>query len=688
MGFLADLTDTKALKEEGFRGNTAKLEGFPGAERSQNLWREVFQTAGKEDTKKPVSRLVPGGSWGRSLVGGDPAQKRLLQALRSMAPGGWSDNRFEETRHWEGIAYIAGHRICEQLSQAEFQIFRKDDTHPDGKVAVKKGEEGWDLVELLEKPNPDDSFGDLMYQWGQQLTLTGMALTWMVPNMLESKNPAKKYEGAGTPYELYSIPTALAIPQPAVNPDFPDGYYRVQPLYPYGPFSSYPTPATAVGAPIPAQWMLRVKYPNPLLRYDGFSPLTALRLHLDEVTMMDRSRHYSMRRSINPSAVINFDEVEGQEPLREEEIERIHAEWENEFQGPENSGKIIVGTPGGRIENWGTSPKDMDYQSGWDQLVSFCLGGLGITKPAAGMIDDASYSTLFATLKQLYWLTLEPLVNRIAAKLTRHLAPFFGEDLIVEIRCRRIDDHDVRNAEVGVGIQAMCITKNEVRKKLDLPPTKEKWGNEIAGIPTQPEAPPMQAGMGQEQMTPEMMAQMEQEGQLQEGGVQGAPPEQDPDMEQGRPQAGNLAAGALGPRMKSLNGKKKAHNPRMGEYVDAFGGRRLTNDPLNDKEADRFSGHVTDVLGPGFYGDNRYEITDAAGETEVADEREIHKGKSIKDFLSKYEKRKKGLNSFGRNSMPVEVTKEPPEIYEEDDQPEIYTKSLYERVSEVCSNGH
>jgi hypothetical protein len=572
MGFLADLTgEGKSLRSEkavSLNSGIGTPRKFPGQDRSRSVWREVFGTD-KERGSKPEA--LPGGSYGRSLVGGSASQKRLLQAMRSMAPGGWSDDRWEQTRHWEGIAYIAGHRICEQLGQSEFQIFRKDPKHPDGRRPIKENDEAWALVELLEKPNPDDTWGDLMYNYGQQMTLTGKALTWMVPNQLKSRSKDPRYEGSGTPFELYPIPTAIAIPQPAVNPDFPDGYYRIQPIYPYGPFSSYPTPATAVGAPIPAQWMLQFKYPHPLLRYDGFAPLTALRLHLDEVTMMDRSRHYSMRRSINPSAVINFDELEGQEPLREEEIERIHAEWENEFQGPENAGKIIVGTPGGRIEPWGATPKDMDYQAGWDQLVSFCLGGLGITKPAAGMIDDSSYSTLFATLKQLYWLTLEPMVNRIAGKLTRHLAPFFGDDLIIEIRCKRIDDHDVRNAKIGVAIQAKCVTKNEVRKELDLPPTQEEWGKEIAGMDPMAmqqqgmmppggasgQVPPAQGQMSPE-MTPEMMQKLAmQQGVspdelLEQGGMQGNPEEQALELEASRSNPGALAEGSLGPRMKVL----------------------------------------------------------------------------------------------------------------------------------------
>jgi phage portal protein BeeE len=447
-------------------------------EASRNLWRETFglQATLKEDGNRQAP--VPGGSYGRSLATNSASFKRLLEAFRSRAPGGWSDERWEQSRHFTGIQYVAIHRLCEQFQQGEFQVFKKDENAPDGRRPITKydlPENGrqarpYDLVELLEKPNVEDSFGDLMYRWLQQMSLTGSALTWMVPNVL------------GAPYELYSIPTALAIPQPVVNPDYPDGYYRIQPVYPYGPFSSYPTPSSAVGAAIPAQWMLKFKYPHPFLRYDGYSPQTALRDHIDLVEQIDRSRHYGMRRSINPSAVLNFEEMEGAVPLPEEEIDRIRAEFEASHQGPENSGQLYVSPPGGKLEQWGSRPIDMDYPRGWDQLVSFVLGGFGITKPAAGMIDDSSYSTLFATMKQLYWQTLEPMCYRISSQLTRTLAPFFGDDLIVEVRCKRIDDHEVKNVRLNLLLQAKAMTKNELRKELEMPLTPEDWGSEIAGM--------------------------------------------------------------------------------------------------------------------------------------------------------------------------------------------------------------
>ena len=528
MGFLDKLTAKKDV-----------ASNFPGADGGRQIWRQVFGSVSKEDVDK-FPRVVPGGSYGRSITSAHNSSKRLLQALRSMAPGGWSDNRWEQWRHFVGIAYIAIHRSSEMMGQAEFKVFIKDESVPDGKRAVPRGHPGYQINKLLEKPNNDDTFGDMMYQWNQQMDLTGMNLTWMVPNMLQ------------VPMELYVIPTALAIPQPAVNPDYPDGYYRIQPVYPYGPFSSYPTPASAVGAPIPAQWMLRIKYPHPLLRYDGWSPLTALRLHLDEVEMIDRSRHYSMRRQINPSAVLNFDEMEGSQPLPEEEIDRIKADMEADFQGPENAGRLYVSTPGAKLEPWGTSPKDMEFQAGWDQLVSFCLAGLGITKPVAGMVEDSSYSTLFASMQQYQLLTLGPKCQRIGAKLTRHLASFFGDDLIIEVRCQKVNDHDINFKKVDKLLSMRGGTINEARKLMDLPMIDLPWGNERLGSEPNPldsltnGAPP--GGQGQQGPGQPPLARPGEGGMPGSPGTHGAG-EPDPlDMVRGRGQPGEMGRGARGPR--------------------------------------------------------------------------------------------------------------------------------------------
>lgn len=971
MGLIADLQKHKGVALNSGYGTSPDARS--AVERGRNLWREIFNRTDKETPhgkKRPNDpNAVPGGTYGRGITNEAPAFKRLLQAMRSMAPGGWSDDRWEQTQHLTGIIYIAIHRICTQWQQAQFKVYRKDKNHPDGKRLVDEddqpeGRDGittpYDLVKLLEHPNNQDYFGQLLYRcfpagtrvrmkdgsqkpiekvglldevltaegnvhkvrkcyaqkykgdlvklklWGhshlqitphheiltqrgyvpaeelisgdwvviprykpseigvlqtedhirgeisnvvsragkaylipstdgtrwpggykrvpdflkltpglgriiglylaeghttkagrvcwsfnisemdtlaaelvelleqelglkatikimntrgtvalvyiggklwarlfeslcgkwsygkrihsdllcgpdefltslfsgwidgdgyvvkhtrgyisgatvshelalnmfdianylgyrpalrlqkpsksggiirrpvwliklshmeeqdkkcsgpdyssledgmmwrkvrelkrepyygdvfnlgvegdnsyvaeglgvhncgQQKYLTGTALTWMVPNKF------------GVPCELYCIPTSIAIPQPAINPDYPDGYYRIQPLYPYGPFSSYPTPATAVGAPVPAQWMLRTQFPHPLLRYDGYAPLTGLSEELDALEMMNRSRHYKMRRSINPSAVLQMDEMEGAEPLPEAEIERIHAEFENSFEGPENAGNLYVASPGCRLEEWGATPKDMDYSSGWDQLTAFGLAGFGISKPAAGMVEASAYANVWAALKQLHVLTLKPDLDGIAADLTHHLAPFFGDDLIIEIETPRIDDRDQLKQKIDSLVAAKAITKNEVRKLWDEPVWEEgdekKDGEALAGsdpaqeqqqgMPGMEGAPGAEQGMGSEGEESSQEAGQEGEESSQEADqleaenadLLGA---EQPNEEE--PAAGNLGEGSLGPR-KSLNGHTK-HLPYSLVRKSLNGVLKPSNGHIKKKKA-------------------------------------------------------------------------------------------------------
>ncbi len=505
---------------------------FQGSEDSRKKWDQVFARSDKETTSRAVSisKPTPGGDWARSATEG-ASIVRLIQALRSKAPGGWSDDRWAQSKKWMGVWYIAGHRLCTLFQQSKFTIYQKDPNHPDGK-RIARGPGVDEAIQLLEKPNKQDSFGKWFYRLKQQKLLTGTALNWKVP------------DGLGTPREMYIMPTSTMIPQPVINPQYPDGFYRVQPLYPYGPFSSYPTPSTSVGAPVPGQWVDRFMYPHPMLFYDGWSPLTALQKEMDEFEMIGRSRWYKMNKSINPAAVLQSENAEGAIALPEAEINRIVAIIEAAFMGPENAGQLFVSAPGYRLEEFGSRPIDMDYQSGWEQLLGYLMAGIGITKVAAGMVEDSSYATLFATLKQLYFLEIEPECDDVADTLTRNLLPYFGDDLILEIKPKRIDDHEITFAKIGIAMQAIAIKKNEVRKMLDMPLTAEPWGEDMAGDPS-----PKMEEQQQQMAMGGMGGGGEEQGGEDPFGNSGSPDEtkQEPTaVSQSRPSTGSLGQGSAG----------------------------------------------------------------------------------------------------------------------------------------------
>jgi len=142
----------------------------PQSDDHRRRWREIFGTSKEEGMQGTQPPVIPGGSFGRSMVSEPAAFKRLLQAMRSMAPGGWSDDRWAQSKAFIGIAYVAIHRICTQLQMAEFKVYEKDDNHPDGKRPVRRGHPGFVLNRILERPNKQDSFGKMMYRLGQQVS--------------------------------------------------------------------------------------------------------------------------------------------------------------------------------------------------------------------------------------------------------------------------------------------------------------------------------------------------------------------------------------------------------------------------------------------------------------------------------------------------------------------------------------
>lgn len=550
------------------------ISQMAGKQNGRALWDRAFGTNKEErSTKLPNDDNNFRGDHGRSstsITGSTSNLARFLSSYRSKVPGGWSDDRWSETRAFTGITYVALHRTGLQLMQAEFQVFKKDPHHQDGERPLEPHEPEYALVTLLEKPNWKDSFGTMMYRINQQLDLTGTALNWIVPGKFNDQI-----------VEMYTVPTAIAIPLPVQTPDLPQGGYQMQPIYPYGPFSSYPQPYSAAGARVPAEWMIPIQYPHPLLWYDGYSPLTALRLHIDELNNIDTSRWYAQRRGIDPSAVLNFDKEYGATPLPEEEIQRIQAQFEAQQQGPENVGNLFVSTPGAKLEPWGQTPDKMMWESGWDQLTGFILGAMGITKPAAGMVEDSSYATLFATIKQLNLLTLEPKCQLISSILTRRLAQFFGDDLIIKIRCRKINDHEITKGNVDqlLGMKGLpesviryCMTQMDMPVDDKMVADLSKAQDQQPGMPGQPGMVP---GQEQEQQpAPEPPALGEDENAQVDGG----------EAARNAPRPGKLGEGSLGPR-KGLNGyhTKNGHHPEEVERPFAILAKRLPDDFLTSR---------------------------------------------------------------------------------------------------------
>ncbi len=430
-------------------------------------------------------RKLPGGgeqlpvdNTSSTIAGSRTAVDYLLNALRSAAPGAWSDNRLEQTNHFVGCAFLAINTLMKQAASSELCVWKRDPQDPEHKQRMGLDDP---LVQLLMNPNNQDDYGMNMRRTVQQIGLTGSCLSWQVPNSFPRWDMPEE-RNQGQPSEMYVIPTALATPIPQYM-GYPQGAYRVQPLYPYGPFATLPNMASAAGAVVDARQFFVMRNPHPLLRYDGYSDLTAMRLQADTVDSIDRARWTTQQKGVEPAGILslptkpdgtNFDPDDP-------EVARIRNQIEEFWANPMNRGKFLIIGGGAEATPWGHAPMDMAWQEGWEQLVSFILASYGVMKSVAGASDDATYAQLYAALKQFHLMTLNPLLHLISGAWNKHLCPQFGPEYFVTIEPERIDDPTVRQGDEGHSIRIGDRTINEWRKQHGLEETPEPWGNERVG---------------------------------------------------------------------------------------------------------------------------------------------------------------------------------------------------------------
>jgi phage portal protein BeeE len=441
------------------------------------------------------------------------AFRHLLAALRSNAPGQWSQNPLEQARHFTSAVFLAINTLAKQAENAEVKVLVRDDNPDNGFEELPYSDP---VCRLLEDPNPEDNAGDLWYQITQQLSLTGMSLVW-----------APRDNPLNVPSELYVIPTATALPQPP-SPDYPEGSYLVQPYYPYGGYALLPGYQSAAGARIPADQVVRIKNHHPLLRYDGYAVLTALSLQIDTVEAIDRARWSAQQKGIDPTIAMTFDPNVFDPD--EADLTRLRAQLEALYAGPHNAGKILFNPFGSTVSKLSNTPMEMSWQEGWAQLVDFVLASYDVPKSVAGLQESVSYATLYSSLRQFYLLSLNPLLNKIAGRFNKHLIrPYFGPDLVLQLRGQKIDDENIEELRFANDLKAGVRTVNERRKYLGLDP--KPWGEERAWGTNEPQDLPAKT----------------------------TEPVSDPDeraVDSTRP-ANPLAAGSLGPRKSLLDALEK-----------------------------------------------------------------------------------------------------------------------------------
>ncbi len=431
----------------------------------------------------------------------DPGVKLLLSQLRRDPPGMPTDNRLVQSLKNTGVPYLAISAIGNALAGSAIRVKIRDEkgTPPGTSTVVKsqsanqqhKDDELRDapsshpLCRLFDYINPNDTFEDLMMDATLQYCLTGTAPFWFVPSRL------------GNPCEMYVLPTALMLAQP-VSPQYPEGSWLIQQYFPAGAYGIVPSQTTGAGVRVDGRQIKRFRMRHPLWRWDGYSPLTAGGVQLDVLNAIDESRKSAMDHGFNPDAVIT---VAG---ANAESLNRLKADMENRHGGSRNARKVLFSNGQSiDVETLSTNPKEMDYGSGWDQMVKYALALFGVPPGTAGIAEATSYAQLYASLRQFYALRLQPLAKSLGSFLTKHVAADVDPNSVIQIDVPDIDDKEMEKSKWDSAAQNNAVTLNEYRGYMSLPAMPD--GERLIGDPSaaQQAAEAAQNGQPQEPQTPE-----------------------------------------------------------------------------------------------------------------------------------------------------------------------------------------
>ncbi|GAK34497.1 hypothetical protein JCM17846_31480 [Iodidimonas nitroreducens] len=257
------------------------------------------------------------------------------------------------------------------------------------------------VLDLLARPNPGHdgiSFLEQIYSW---LQLAGNAYIERVDSP------------SGRAAELYALrPDRLTI-EPGPK-GWPAAY-----LYRVGGhehrFGVHPQSGRSA--------ILHLKSFHPTDDHYGLSPLQVAAMATDIHAAASGWTKALLDNAARPSGALVFEPGDGMPGnLSDEQIIRLKAEMEAQFQGAANAGRPLLLEGGLRWQSMAFSPADMDFINSLQMASREIALAFGVPPMLLGIPGDNTYANYQEANRALWRLTLLPLVDRVLAGLSRFLS--------------------------------------------------------------------------------------------------------------------------------------------------------------------------------------------------------------------------------------------------------------------------
>lgn len=340
------------------------------------------------------------------------------------------------------------------------------------KVEIEEGQSGYELLQLIQRPNPNEGQAAFFQSFVGHLQTQGNAF-------IERVGPDNK-----PPRELYSH-----------RPD------RIRIVYGnrFQPIDRYEY--TEAGEPVKFEpdnkgkfSLLHLRFWHPLNPWfgEGFAPTRAAANSIDQ---NNASREWNvglLQNGAKPSGVYT---VHPDVTLDDEQKKDLRAQLKEIYTGRQNAGKPFIADG---LAGWtptALSPSDMDWLNGIRLSALEVALAFNVPPGLLGDPDSKTYANRREDRRSLYNETILPLMDYIRDEFNNWLTPLFGDDLYLaydknEIEALQEDQNEVYTRVKG----AEHLTINEKREMtgqdsldggdvLEIPNTVQVVSSEEADIP-------------------------------------------------------------------------------------------------------------------------------------------------------------------------------------------------------------
>lgn len=331
-----------------------------------------------------------------------PVEHQLAMSIKSVSlpevtPRWWlfarhNDDWNAETAVKEGynasaIVYSAVEKRAKLMAAVPWQAERRN------------AENEWEhvpdspLQRLIDRPNPEQSLYELIYQISQSLDLAGNAYVTEIRN------------GNSAPIALWHLPAQFMRIKP--------GATRLVDYF------EYDEAGTKVR--IDPEDLIHLKMPNPNSRWFGMPVLMAA----GRATDIDRESGIWQKASLQNRGVLDMH-IEVPAGTTGDQIDDMKSRWKEKHSGPETARDPLFTS--GKVNQLGQTAIEMDFIASRKAVWTEIAAVFGVPLSTLGFTDDVNLANAESMDKALWQNTTIPQLDLIKRQLNHQLAIEFGPE--------------------------------------------------------------------------------------------------------------------------------------------------------------------------------------------------------------------------------------------------------------------